>query len=688
MNLSATYFKHALPILVFAIAVFSAGYFGLVTSSAQNVLTGSLTILAILVLAFAAFSHTKLPPVITLIVALAAAILGWAVIQSFPLSPAWAHLAHPFWNQASTLLNTPLQSYISVVPISTFNLSVIGAMYIAWVLFVALSAQWISPSKLLKSLALAGALICSYGLIVYATGNSTILFLPKEHYLDSLTATFVNRNSFATFAGLTLLINLAVLFENIGELHRYKRESFTKRAHAAYKLILKPRWPWIFPIVISMLTLTLSNSRAGMAWSLVGALTLIILLLKRHIIISLILASSLALIVVGLIGETLVQRGAHINADYNTRASIYSTTLEVWKENPILGTGLGSFENIFRIHKTIDLAMNANAVIDRAHSTPLQLLLELGLVGILGLTAILLITIASLIIGLRTRRSKIVYPALGLAALAQVLGHSFFDFSLEIPGVTILFLGVMTLALTLSFKTAENTPSSRSIQFSLYAAFILILAASSYFAISQYQQGRTYYEPLKLIRSHALTGTPLKNSEIHKTLTALTPGANQPEVASQMAVLNADLAQRTKNSAMKEVYFNLSDLYARKSLALNPLNPAMWHRLSIAQANLGHTPQAIQYWHASQQTGPLEPLAWQRIPFSLYLYANASPQDKPIIQASLIDLWKAGPYKAWSIYRNNPSIMRSLAKIISSNSGAVASFERLTGTPISKFLAQ
>ncbi len=52
-----------------------------------------------------------------------------------------------------------------------------------------------------------------YGLVVHLAGWETIGWLPKTAYIGDVTGTFVNRNNFATYANLGVVICLALLAE-------------------------------------------------------------------------------------------------------------------------------------------------------------------------------------------------------------------------------------------------------------------------------------------------------------------------------------------------------------------------------------------------------------------------------------------------------------------------------------------
>ncbi|MDH3403119.1 MAG: O-antigen ligase family protein [Acidobacteriota bacterium] len=119
------------------------------------------------------------------------------------------------------------------------------------------------------------------------------------------------------------------------------------------------------------------------------------------------------------------------------RFAVWGPSFELWRGAPLLGTGLGTFEEAFPRVQPPELQRNRWG---RAHNDPLELLVTGGLVGV-GLLAWALWILA--------RRLWAVYrsgtlPAAraaalaGLAALAPVTLHEGVDFGLTVPANAVL----------------------------------------------------------------------------------------------------------------------------------------------------------------------------------------------------------------------------------------------------------
>ena len=125
----------------------------------------------------------------------------WAVFQTVPFSPAAWH--HPLWRSAAEAIGIPYTGSISLDPAASRESIVRIASYagIFWLAFQLCRDRGRSRS-VLTAAAMGSAGYALYGLVVKFSGADTILWFEKTAYHGLVTGTFVNRNSFATFAGL------------------------------------------------------------------------------------------------------------------------------------------------------------------------------------------------------------------------------------------------------------------------------------------------------------------------------------------------------------------------------------------------------------------------------------------------------------------------------------------------------
>src|SRR5215831_20845470 len=124
-----------------------------------------------------------------------ALVIAWAVMQCLPAVPSsWQH---PLWAEAQSLLSAPASASVGLDASATRGalLHLLADAALFWLGFrVAQRPE--EARALLVGIAAIGALYAGWGLIVYGTGNRTVLWFDKWAYPNDLTSTFVNRNSF------------------------------------------------------------------------------------------------------------------------------------------------------------------------------------------------------------------------------------------------------------------------------------------------------------------------------------------------------------------------------------------------------------------------------------------------------------------------------------------------------------
>jgi O-antigen ligase len=123
------------------------------------------------------------------------------------------------------------------------------------------------------------------------------------------------------------------------------------------------------------------------------------------------------------------------------RLSVYRAVLRLIADHVWLGTGLGTFSWVFPIYRPSDIS--AWGILDRAHSTPLEIAAEQGGPFALLVLAAFLIMLLILMNGVKLRRSGRLYPAAGLLFGVLSAAHSLIDFSLQIPGLAIVVFAVV-----------------------------------------------------------------------------------------------------------------------------------------------------------------------------------------------------------------------------------------------------
>jgi O-antigen ligase len=379
--------------------------------------------------------------------------LAWAAVQASGWTPeAWSS---PVWREAEQALGAALARPVSVDPALTWTAIMRCLAYVGVFLMAAqLGRRGHRAETGLTVVAVATGLSALWGLGVFALGNTSVLWFPKWAYEADLTGTFVNRNAFGAYLGLGVIACLGLA---IGRLSGFTLER--GRARDSAERLLLQATPWLLATIPLGVALLLTHSRGAFLATVIAAALLLLVALAAGLVRawlgwSLLLAvSAVAVVLVLTSGEVTLTRlieQAELEGD---RGNLYRLVLRAIEDSPWLGWGFGAFQAAFRVYR--DLGLPRPVVYDFAHSVPLELALDLGLIGA-GLFALgLLAAFGLCVVGVVRRRRNRHIPAVALAALLLVSAHGLVDFSAQNPAVAV------TLAFLLGLGVAQSA-SSRS----------------------------------------------------------------------------------------------------------------------------------------------------------------------------------------------------------------------------------
>jgi O-antigen ligase len=372
--------------------------------------------------------------------------VAWAALQTAPVPQA---LRDPVWTHAGAALGLALGNRVSLAPEEAWT----GIMRLLGYGAVLLLATQFGhsarrESAMLWGFALAGGAYALYGLIVWFDGNDTILWMAKWAYAESLTSTFVSRNSYATFAGLGLCASLALLAGSLGQ---RSQQAAANQAAALLVLAL---------LITGALLLTGSRGGAGatlFAVVAMGAIVALGPLPRRARLVFAMSALAMLAASAAVLGSGLVRRlTPEAFEAWGGRSQIWSSAAGAILDRP-LGGGLGAFADFAPAYRRLAPGLQV-ASIDKAHNLYLELAAELGL----PVAAALVAGLGWL--ALRAMRASLRSPAgapLAAAGGSVLVGaHSLVDFSLQIPAVTASWLLILGAALG-GIERAQATAAPR-----------------------------------------------------------------------------------------------------------------------------------------------------------------------------------------------------------------------------------
>ncbi len=380
---------------------------------------------------------------------------GWAAIQIMPLTPGEWH--NPIWRRAAELLGTPLAGAVSLNPEASAT-ALMGLLTYAGVFWLSLQycRQPGNAHRVFKVLTFAGLGYAFYGLWVSFSGLRTILWFNKFAYLDDLTSTFVNRNSYATYAGLGLVCATGLIFRHL--LHSLvKPYSRRERLRQIIEIMSERGWLLLIAWITIMTALLMSHSRAGFLSTALALVVLSLLLgfMEGVKIRYVMVIFGFSLLIIGIFfsfgGEALNVRFGKLLSDSANRPTVYRLVFDALINEPWRGTGYGTFAEVFQSLRSPELYKPYL----KAHNTYLENALELGLPAAIALFGVFAGFLVLTFRGIRSRRRGVIYPCIGFAATVLVAFHSVVDFSLQIPAVAVTYSLIMGAACAQSWSSRK-----------------------------------------------------------------------------------------------------------------------------------------------------------------------------------------------------------------------------------------
>lgn len=401
-----------------------------------------------------------------------ALVLVWVFIQAAPLPPVLGGILQswgdPLWREASAALGPDLHPHtphISINPAATleggFRLIAYAGLF--WLAFQ-LTRDPARAAQARNVIIAIGSAYSLYGLFALFGGEAWLLGTIGARPDQSLTSSFVNRNSYATFAGLTLLAALSLFLERIRHLVTLEGSLKRKIALIIEHIVFQSRLLTASILAIT-LALFLTTSRGGIFASLFALGALILLQMPRRGGKG---RQPLGLVALVILGVAVVAGGGNfldrlerqgLSLETDLRSTLFSTTFEAIKTAPLKGTGFGTYQDAIEPYRAND--PNIFALWEKAHNTYLENALELGLPAALALNIAILLVARVAYHGVRERRRHKSFPAIGVAATLLVGLHALVDFSLQIPAVAVLYAFMMGLAAAQSSRSGTR-PASQS----------------------------------------------------------------------------------------------------------------------------------------------------------------------------------------------------------------------------------
>lgn len=372
----------------------------------------------------------------------------------------WLASANPLWGVASKALGVQLDSSASIAKHEPyFALGSPLVCILALTSSFLLSVDRARARALLWVFAVAGAAYAIYGLAEYLIDPSKILWREKTAYLESVTATFVNRNTAAVYFGSCAIVWLLLLCERIC---RFLPRPLPWRLVPEWLFYKTPRDIIVLfgMLFICLAAMLMTRSRAGAMLSLAALILAFITYFHRdlprywHMVGAISGGCAIVVILLQLMGGGITGRFDAQGLADEGRFATWRATLRLIADHPWFGTGQGTFVWSFPAYRSADVSMRG--VWDHAHNTLLELAADMGIPLACLVVIGWILIFAVLIYGVRERRQDLILPVSGVAVAVLAISHSLIDFSLQIPGFSIPVFALIGAGLAQSFPGARQ----------------------------------------------------------------------------------------------------------------------------------------------------------------------------------------------------------------------------------------
>ena len=393
------------------------------------------------------FSSVLLP------VVLFAIVLGWIGLQISPLGaqlfgghPAWDYAIEPGGTGTGENL-VRLSVNVAETSAALMRLLTYGSVFLAAFILAQRAA---TAGFLIKAFLFAAGIYALYGLFRFAFNWDKILWFDVVSN-GFLTSAFINRNSAATYFGLASICGAAFLLRQIRREHfGLEGHSFRYRIMAILDAVPARFGVAILAFVLPLTALLMTASRGGILATLAGLAALLVGTAIRRSsatgggsarFAGLIGIAILVVTIFQMSGARFASRLAVIGVQAQGRLNVYESTFQAIKDNALLGSGFGTFQDIYPLYRNEE--PYSRLVWDKAHNDYLELILGLGVPVALIFLLSLSLVFAVVLRGYFRRRRNAIYPGIAVAGTLVLAVHALADFSAQIQAVAMVYAMIL-----------------------------------------------------------------------------------------------------------------------------------------------------------------------------------------------------------------------------------------------------
>jgi len=313
-------------------------------------------------------------------------------------------------------------------------------------------------NHLILIIMLVGIAESLYGMLELFSGHRYILNLNMQ--ASAVTGTFINRNYFAGYLLMVIPLSIGNFFS---------REAFQRSRFVGWRQRLSSldgkTLLIVFGIILMILGLLFSASRMGII-SLLLSFSLISFLFResqrgQRFSKTTVLIFGLAFLWAAWIGlDAVVSRFFTVSESFEERWMFWADTFQIFKTFPLIGSGLGTFVHVFPMYRSFHI----RGLVTHAENDFLQLLSEVGLIGIGLLLILFLFLFFKVVSGIRSLSQRDSQKYIGMGGIVGILAlmfHSIVERNIQIPANAFLYAFIWAAVLKISTKETRETKETK-----------------------------------------------------------------------------------------------------------------------------------------------------------------------------------------------------------------------------------
>jgi O-antigen ligase len=382
-------------------------------------------------------------------------VVAWMIVQVLPgTGTGWAHPGWIFAPDGQGVGSISIEPDAGVFQMIRFS------GYVGLFVAVLVAATDRKLADLLYNAMMAIAtLYAFYGLVAWILGFETVAGFGPVAYVGDVTSTFVNRNSWATFANLGLVLILARLAQDFEE---GPGSTLRARVVEMFQTITPSLLLKLVAFFVVATASILSHSRGGFLSAAVALPLMIVIVLAAVrprasiIAVSVLVVAVAGTWIVAASGEGVLARLEQLDMQFDPggagRLAAWTISMDLIGDRPWLGHGLGSFQAVFQTSNDERFTL----IYDLAHNTYIEHMLEIGIPATIVLYAAVAILFGMCVRGVFQRRRDRVYAVAAVGGTLLVGLHALVDFSIQMPAIAMFYTAILAIG------CAQARPSVRS----------------------------------------------------------------------------------------------------------------------------------------------------------------------------------------------------------------------------------